>query len=424
MMRWIFASILLLAAFRDDARAADPRPRVIVSTDIGGTDFDDFQSLVHLLVSADRVSLEGLIASPYGPARQRKRHLLEIVDVYEQDFPKLRTYSKDYPTPDYLRSISKQGGSDPAGFRGWGEATEGSNWIVECARRQDSRPLWLLVWGGIDDLAQALHDDPSIKKSLRVHFIGGPNKKWSASAFDYIAREHKDLWIIESNSTYAGFFRGGDQGGSFGNREFVAAHVKGKGALGNYFASINPVLKMGDSPSLTYLFGEHPDDPSKVSWGGRFVRAWPRARYRISAPFQETPKIEVYSILELIYKEKYAGASGQRADLIVDQQRFPGFQDRDGWHFLFSPKEVKAWQYSIESDNALLHGQRGEFTSVYPASDVLPAKELPNWWTDSPDPALREAKDSGAKTVNRWRKEYLMDFADRMLRCASPKDAR
>ena len=32
---------------------AGTRPRVIVSTDIGGTDPDDFQSMVHLLVYAD-----------------------------------------------------------------------------------------------------------------------------------------------------------------------------------------------------------------------------------------------------------------------------------------------------------------------------------------------------------------------------------
>ena len=69
------------------------------------------------------------------------------------------------------------------------------------------------VRGGIDDLAQALHDDPSIKPKLRVYYIGGPNKKWSATAYDYIAREHPDLWIIEANSTYRGWFTGGNQNG-------------------------------------------------------------------------------------------------------------------------------------------------------------------------------------------------------------------
>ena len=90
------------------------RPRVVVSTDIGGTDYDDFQSLVHLLVYADQVDLEGMIASPYGSARNRKRHLLDIIDIYAKDYPNLRTYSSGYPTPDQLRAISKQGGSDPA----------------------------------------------------------------------------------------------------------------------------------------------------------------------------------------------------------------------------------------------------------------------------------------------------------------------
>ena len=45
-------------------------PRMIVTTDIGGSDPDDVQSLVHLLVSLDRVELEGIISQhawvPYG----------------------------------------------------------------------------------------------------------------------------------------------------------------------------------------------------------------------------------------------------------------------------------------------------------------------------------------------------------------------
>ena len=37
------------------------RYRVVVSTDIGGTDPDDFQSMVHLLVYADCFDIEGLV---------------------------------------------------------------------------------------------------------------------------------------------------------------------------------------------------------------------------------------------------------------------------------------------------------------------------------------------------------------------------
>lgn len=45
------------------------KARIIISTDIGGTDPDDFQSMIHLLMYADMFEIEGLIASPYGLGR-------------------------------------------------------------------------------------------------------------------------------------------------------------------------------------------------------------------------------------------------------------------------------------------------------------------------------------------------------------------
>ena len=83
------------------------RHRVLVSTDIGGTDPDDQQSMVHLLLYADVFDLEGLVSSPYGPGR--KSHILEVIDRYERDYPNLRSHSDRYPTLDALRAITKQG---------------------------------------------------------------------------------------------------------------------------------------------------------------------------------------------------------------------------------------------------------------------------------------------------------------------------
>src|SRR4249919_2786322 len=67
------------------------RPRVIVSTDIGGTDADDFQSMVHFLVYADMFDVEGVISSPYGAGR--REHILQVIDRYATDYPNLKTYS-------------------------------------------------------------------------------------------------------------------------------------------------------------------------------------------------------------------------------------------------------------------------------------------------------------------------------------------
>jgi hypothetical protein len=422
---FFFGALTALLATSCTAAPSTARPRVIVSSDIGGTDFDDFQSFVHLLVYADRIDLEGMIASPWGAERNRKARILKVVDAYAKDFPNLRTYSDRYPTPDALRAVTKQGGLDLADLRGWGERTEGSDWIIQCAKRDDPRPLWLLVWGGIEDLAQALHDDPAIKQKLRVYFIGGPNKKWSTAAYDYIARAHPDLWIIENNSAYRGFFTGGNQAGDLGNTAFVAAHVKGRGALGDYFTAIAPQVKMGDSPSLTYVLGATPENPAaEGNWGGRFVRAWDRPRYTFTTAPSASDVVETFAIVDLVYRPASSIApAATKATLVVDRQEFTGFAGGDGaWHFLFSPKEAKKWSYRIVSNHPGLDGQTGGFTSVNPAPDraAKPSSHYPNWWTDDPAPAFSEGPHQGAKTVSRWREEFLRDFAERMERCVAP----
>ena len=61
----VFVSLLIA----ETTRADGARHRVIVSTDIGGTDPDDFQSMVHLLVYGDVLDIEGLISSPFGDGR-------------------------------------------------------------------------------------------------------------------------------------------------------------------------------------------------------------------------------------------------------------------------------------------------------------------------------------------------------------------
>ena len=176
----------ILSCSRASRTAGDPRKRVLVSTDIGGTDPDDFQSMVHLLICADAIDLEGLISSPFGPGR--KQDILSVIDHYERDFPNLKTWSDAYPSPDHLRAITMQGETRRAPYSGVRSATEGSEWIVRSARRDDPRPLHLLIWGGIEDLAQALHDAPDILPNLRVYWIGGPNKKMVAGRLSIYCR--------------------------------------------------------------------------------------------------------------------------------------------------------------------------------------------------------------------------------------------
>ncbi len=298
---------------------AGERFRVIVSTDIGGSDPDDFQSMVHYLVYADVFDTEGLISSP--PKQGRKKHVLEAIAAYEKDYKNLRSHSARFPNPDDLRAITKQGATDPAPPEGYSKPTEGSRWILRQARRNDPRPLYVLVWGSITDVAQAVHDDPGIKKKIRVYSIGAWNTRMDPNARNYLYNKHPDLWWIESDTTFRGMYVGGRQSGDLGNREFVERHVRGHGALGDFYYAKKKDIKMGDTPSVLYLLRGDPDDPTKDHWGGRFVA------------------------------------------------------DRHG----------------------------------------------PNYWTDDPNPNHREGNRDGAKTVNRWREQYLRDWQVRMDWCRALK---
>ncbi len=256
---------------------AGERFRVIVSTDAGGSDPDDLQSLVHYLVYADLFDTEGLVSSPPGAGRVGDIH--EVIDLYERDFPRLSKAAPGYPEPDALRQVVRQGATEPAPESGVSRSTEGSRWIVECARRRDDeRPLWVLVWGSITDVAQAVHDAPDIKDRLRVYYIASWNRKMDPNSFRYLEEQHPDLWIIQCETTFRGWSQGGDQGGDLGNRSFVTEHVAGHGALGTWFAGLTAAgyeagaIKMGDTPSVAYLLRGDADDPTTPSWGGQFSR--------------------------------------------------------------------------------------------------------------------------------------------------------
>ena len=197
----------------------EPRPRVIVSTDIGGTD-------------PGRLSVDGPLASLRRHVRRRRDRLVAVRPRTARACTAGHRSVRDGlpEAEDAFRPLSvagrvagaHQAGRDRSAPPGGSVVpTEGSDWIVRSARRDDPRPLWVLVWGGIDDLAQALHDAPDILPKLRVYFIGGPNKMWSVEAYNYIEQQFPALWMIEANATYRGWFTGGNQTGEWGNTSFV-----------------------------------------------------------------------------------------------------------------------------------------------------------------------------------------------------------
>jgi hypothetical protein len=424
MLRFFLLVLLLALPLPGFAAAANDRPRAIVSTDIGGTDFDDFQSLVHLLLYADVIEIEGLISSPYGPGR--KEHILAVLDRYETDYPKLRAASERYPTPAALRALTKQGETEVAPYAGVRRTTGGSAWLVARARHPDPRPLHVLVWGGLEDLAQALHDAPDILPRLRVHFIGGPNKKWSPDAYHYLATQHPNLWFIESNSTYRGWFVGGNQTGDLAATAFAAAHAAGRGALGDFFAHgirfdarTRSELKMGDTPTVAWLLRGDPSLPFQPGWGGRFVRAWKRPYARFDRLTTADDRIEFCGILELVLLPGPGAPAAVTARMEIENQSLFGHSDGSGSvRFRFCPKDAKTYRYTIRSNAPALDGRTGAITAVLPPPDaaLAPDPSRPHWWTDDPSPAVAEGGHHGARTISMWREAFLRDFAAKLER--------
>src|SRR5688572_6513570 len=98
------------------------KPRILISTDIGGTDPDDNQSMIHFLMYSNMFKTEGLISSPsYGVGT--KQHIIDMIALYEKDLAKLKKHSKGFPSPHALRAITKQGRQGPAPFAGFTTAT-------------------------------------------------------------------------------------------------------------------------------------------------------------------------------------------------------------------------------------------------------------------------------------------------------------
>lgn len=273
----IFLLSLILVCFTSCTEPVS-KTRVLISTDIGGSDPDDFQSMVHLLLYADTLDIVGLVSSP--PHKGRKKHILEVIDAYEKDHPKLKKHSTGYPSPDYLRSITSQGAIEPQKFDTPDTTiSEGAQYIIDEAKKGDSRPLYILVWGSITDVAQALQAAPEIKSKIRVYFIGSWNTRQDPLARDYVYNEHPDLWLIENNTTFRGMYMGGYQEKNYGNESFVWSNIKDRGALGNLFYQKKKDIKMGDTPAVLYLLHGDPENPESESWGGRFLKTEHGANY-------------------------------------------------------------------------------------------------------------------------------------------------
>jgi hypothetical protein len=282
--------------------------RVLISTDLGG-DPDDIQSLIHILHYSDILRIEGIVSSPGPGSTNRVEGIREWIERTDLDYLRDRGHGELMAEAGVL-AVTRQGATIP-GAPAPGRATEASRWLVEQALAPDpqglDRPLWVLAWGSLTDVAQALHDEPAIAGRIRLHAIGSSNTTADPESRDYVygfmQERYPALWWIENgilprfrHDTFRGVYLGGEQSGEWGNRAFVERNIRGQGSthdgryelrtgdampLARHPGSTEGILKEGDTPTFLFLLSPvvgnvgDVDDPAQESWGGQYRRPAP-----------------------------------------------------------------------------------------------------------------------------------------------------
>lgn len=288
-------SIILFLLINDVAFA---QFRVIISTDfppfpVTNSDPDDVQSIVRFLLYANEFDIEGLIVSAgtFGMVAEKK-NLLAVLDKYDEVDENLRKRDNKYPTANYLRSVTYEGLGNNHNINikwgcnkqvwsdiiGDGKDSEASEAIITAVDKPDTRPVYICVWGGPREVAQAIwkiqntrskKDLDSFLKKLRIFLIGCQD-----ATHDWLMDNFPNLFIIESKTTYMGMFGVGSS--SWAETNIINNH----GPLGAIYppkAIAGTGVIEGDSPSFLYLVSanrgiNNPEDPTQPSWGGQYIR--------------------------------------------------------------------------------------------------------------------------------------------------------
>lgn len=300
------------------AQRADARSRLVITTDFppldvipGGaghgpaekrSDPDDIQSMVRLLLYSNDFEIDGLIASAGTFANLAdKHHLLDLLDLYDQVDENLRAHDPLYPTADHLRTVTWQGRSGTWGkpveaIIGPDRDSEASQALIRIVDRDDPRPVWIGVWGGPADLAQALwtvrqtRTPDAVRRfvdKLRVFMIGLGDQPAQDGSGRWLLDEFPELFVIVSQKTYHGMFA---QNSPLGDLAWIDAHLrKDHGPLGAAYPSSGynpdtPGMQEGDTPTFLHLVSARlgindPETPEQPGWGGQYSRPDPARRH-------------------------------------------------------------------------------------------------------------------------------------------------
>lgn len=304
--RAVLAVALVCAAPFQTAAEEPPEAaklRVLLLTDIGNEP-DDAESFVRFLLYTNQFDVEGLIAttSTWQRNRNQPQLLRERVDAYARVLPNLRRHAPGYPDAETLLAAIQPGSSEygMSGV-GAGKDTEGSRAIVAAVDRADPRPIYIPIWGGAADLAQALWSVRAARSPEAVAAFVAKLRVYSISDQDdagpWIRREFPDLFWIASIHGWnqygmaAWIGISGDlhrpvkwPAAEMVTNDWLARYVR-RGPLGELYPPHLYIME-GDTPSFLGLIDNGlnvPGRPEFGGWGGRYVPAFEGSAHRADA---------------------------------------------------------------------------------------------------------------------------------------------
>ncbi len=226
-----------------------------------------------------------------------------LLAAYERVQPNLQAHQTGFPSADALRAVVV------AGQPGYGMAavgvdrmSAGAELIVAAADRADSRPLWVLAWGGANTLAQALlhvrstrtpSQADALVARLRVYAISdqddaGPWLRREFPALHYIAMPSTQDGEEYAAATWTGIsgdrFYKNAPGADFTTftDDWVNTHIRAAGPLGALYP-YPCCIHEGDTPSFMNLIDNGlaaAMSPAYGGWGGRYVWRQPSGEPR------------------------------------------------------------------------------------------------------------------------------------------------
>ncbi|TLS27377.1 hypothetical protein PpBr36_04040 [Pyricularia pennisetigena] len=271
------------------------KPRVYIVSDISNEP-DDAESLCRYLLYSNQFDTQGLVActSNWMKNRTCPQDMLKIIDAYAGAVDNLNKHvhiDHPYPPADYLRELVRSGPT-VYGMAAIGPdvpiSPGGAHLVSRLeASAVDPRPLWVLLWGGANTLAEALFhtrsrpDAALLRSRLRVYAISDQDDSaaWIRRTFPevtYIASVHSwcsygtAAWTGISGDAYYGFDRGGPDATKI-SKEWIRKNIQ-VGPLGSAYPDFM-FIPEGDTPTFLYLIqnglgvSEHPE---YGSWGGRY----------------------------------------------------------------------------------------------------------------------------------------------------------